>query len=160
MRNKIILSAQGKWCSVINRISSGIFNLSQMMDADTKLVKPILHQSMCTYYVRDKQLFLIFSPLCRSLSLCCFSPVWHLNSKAALKWRWMAELPHTINKASYVCLREGHVLYTILSLFRAVTVHSLILCDKNTVGCSKWHSTVFIRAYAVLHEWFNRICIV
>lgn len=106
-------------------------------------------QSMCTYYVCDKRLFLIFCPLRPSLSLCCFSHFWHLNSKAAFKWRWMAELPHTINKASYVCLREGHVLYTILSLFHTVTVHSLILCEQNTVGCSKWRSTVFIRAYAV-----------
>lgn len=43
LRDKIMLSAQGKWRSAFNRIPSGIFNLSQKMDADTKLVKPILY---------------------------------------------------------------------------------------------------------------------
>lgn len=37
---------------------------------------------------------------------------WHLNSKAAFKWHWMAEFPHIINKA--FCLT--HALYTILIL--------------------------------------------
>lgn len=82
-------------------------------------------------------------------SLCCLSPLWHLNSKAALKWRWMAELPQTINKASYVCLKDGHTLCTIIGLFPSVTVHSLILCEQNSVVCCKWHKTVFIRTYAL-----------
>lgn len=77
----------------------------------------------------------------------CFALVWHLNSKAAFWWRWMAELPQSINKALYVCLTEGHAQYTILSLSHTVTVRSLTRCEQNTVACREWDKTVFVKTY-------------
>ena len=59
----------------------------------------------------------------------------------------MAELPQMVNKALYVCPREGHVLYTILSLSRTVTVCSLILYEQTSQACSKTHNTLFVKNY-------------
>lgn len=104
-------------------------------------------------------MFLIFCPLCWSLSLCCFSPVWHLNSKAAFKWRWMAELPHTINKRMFVSERDMSCTQSSACFTLLQYIHWYCAMKTQWVVVSGIAQSL-LGLMLFLHEWFNRMCIV